>query len=378
MKCFFILAAIAVATSALPSADTAVPEDEITSDGAFSEALAMLQDQGNNACNDLANATEQEVKDNIKKEQDLLNKIDTGSKCPNEGQAEVAAATRAKKEADQKLSDATSALSKAQGARVKWTDSTFSALNENNCNTFFSQTSYINAKNAVKAAQTARDKANGVADQAAKNVPIAVADAAGAVKKCQCTAYNNHKKELAAANGKATESNTAAWNKAAHLKCVVAGKAQNQCSVPPLPKITGVALANGVNAAACAQKQKGATQKGATSNYAGVKCGGNTNGKVVGSFAVGNYYKLTDPFTKHDEECAKKYSGSHQCTTMEINKVVANSAEWSRLPTSYVITACGTHKGGSSGWHYRCMPRSQIPGNGWKDMCNGQKLVCCR
>merc|ERR1719199_735435 len=124
MKCLFILAAIAVATSALPS-DTAVPEDESTSDGAFAEALSMMQKQGSNACNDLAKATEKEVEDDVQKEQDLLDKIDTGSKCPDEGQEGVATAKQAKEDADQALADATQALGLGQGAQVSWTDSTF-------------------------------------------------------------------------------------------------------------------------------------------------------------------------------------------------------------------------------------------------------------
>jgi len=50
---------------------------------AHAEATDYLAKAGSGACKSLADATEADVKNNIKAEQDILNKIDKGAKCPN-------------------------------------------------------------------------------------------------------------------------------------------------------------------------------------------------------------------------------------------------------------------------------------------------------
>jgi len=87
--------------------------------------------------------------------------------------------------------------------------------------------------------------------QAKKDLTAAEAAAKVAMRKCQCDTYQAHEKALAAANAKAKSANTAAWTKAAHLKCVLAGKTTNSCTVPAMPKVKAVTLASGVNAGRC-------------------------------------------------------------------------------------------------------------------------------
>jgi hypothetical protein len=244
-----IIAAFALVVTALPS-------DDATPQGSFLEAQEqyeqMMQETGNgNACNDLAKATEAEVAANVQKEQDLLNKIDTGAQCPNSGQAAVKAATEAKLVADNAVTSARSALTAANGATVDWGKSAFSSVTEGHCGAFYSSAAYTSAKSKVNAAKAALAQAEGAASQAAKAVTSATTAAAASAKKCQCDAFNAHEKALKGANDKSAAANQAAWTKAAHLRCVVAGTTAANCKVPALPKVTAVALANGVGADKC-------------------------------------------------------------------------------------------------------------------------------
>merc|ERR1712072_465251 len=110
MKIVFILA-LAVSAYALPSTeDSVVPEETVLVETApdtvniqemvHQEAEDFLQQNGQNACKSLADATEKEVTDNVAAEQAILNKIDTGANCPNEGQASVKAAEQDLKNAE--------------------------------------------------------------------------------------------------------------------------------------------------------------------------------------------------------------------------------------------------------------------------------------
>merc|ERR1712022_92906 len=90
----------------------------------------------------------------------------------------------------------------------------------------------------------------GTVTQAKTSLQAAKDAAVVAVKKCQCNAYKAHSKALTDANAKVVSSQTKAWTKAAHLKCVLDGKTTNQCTVPALPKVKGVSLAAGVDGGA--------------------------------------------------------------------------------------------------------------------------------
>merc|ERR1711998_309327 len=110
MKLVFIFAALVAVATAIP-ANTVVPEATLLSEEAsYSEAAALLQKSGANACEDLAKATEDEVKKNIKAEQDLLDKMDKGSDCPSS------------------VKDAESSLNTAMNANVEWGSSKFNQV----------------------------------------------------------------------------------------------------------------------------------------------------------------------------------------------------------------------------------------------------------
>merc|ERR1712164_166808 len=120
-----------------------------------------------------------------------------------------------------------------------------------NCNTFFGSTAYTNAKKKVADAKKKKEEAAGKVTQAQKDLKAAEDSAKADVKTCQCDTYKNHQKALADANAKVKAANTKAWTEAAHLKCVLAGKTTNACTVPPLPKVKATSLAAGVSAGAC-------------------------------------------------------------------------------------------------------------------------------
>merc|ERR1711939_286984 len=103
MKIFAVIA-VAVSVSAIPSADEVVPEMDLIQSTAFesvhAEAKAAVEsmikagkDEG--ACADLAAATIQEVEDAVDGHQKILNSLDIGADCVQEGQEEVAAAEAA-------------------------------------------------------------------------------------------------------------------------------------------------------------------------------------------------------------------------------------------------------------------------------------------
>lgn len=268
MRSFLLLAVFALAVTALPQLESlpghdfpgvppetdfteVVAPDEEAHATMYDEATQLLEQKGKNACQSLADAAIQETKSNIAQEQAILNKIDSGAKCPNEGQGAITAAQNQLKKAEDAKKAADKAHAGAKAAKVNFGDFTFSNLSPGNCNSMFGGSAYTTAKAKVDAAaKTAAAKAGEVTG-AKSGVQTAKDQAAIAVKKCQCTAYKNHEKALAAANQKTQSANKAAWTKGYHLKCVLAGTPASSCKVPSMPKVNAVKLASGVNANAC-------------------------------------------------------------------------------------------------------------------------------
>merc|ERR1719183_1948135 len=214
MKAFFLLA-LAVSEYANPDAAESVPESSLLADQAMASAAAAANDAmnaqahaeatdylakaGSGACKSLADATEADVKNNIKAEQDILNKIDKGAKCPNEGQQAVnsmktklANAETAKKNADKAHND-------ALNTDVDFGKHKFNSLTKGQCSTFYNSGSYKAAEQKVSAAKKTKDQAAGKVTQAKKDLQAAEDAAKEAVKKCQCNAYQAHESALAAA-----------------------------------------------------------------------------------------------------------------------------------------------------------------------------------
>merc|ERR1712127_12178 len=193
MKLFF-LAMIATAVCALPS-DDAIPEvdaDTLLQTTSHAEASDMLAKAGANACTELANATEDEVKKNIEQQQALLDKIDKGEDCKNKGQSGVSSAKEVKLKAAGTLKDAEDALAKALKAPIDFGKFKYDQLEQGKCDLFFNSKVYTDAKAKAQAAKSARDKAKGVLVGAKEAVDSAEKSAAGLAQACACKVRGLH------------------------------------------------------------------------------------------------------------------------------------------------------------------------------------------
>jgi len=218
---------------------------------AHAKAAAFLEKAGANACSKLSDATAQEVKDNVKAQQAILDKIDKGANCPKRGQAAVNTMKDKLKAAENASKDATKKYNDALNVDVDFGKRKFNSLTEGNCNSFFNSAAYTSAKKKVADAKKKTQQAAGKVTQAQKDLKAAEAAAKSEVKTCQCDTFKAHQKALADANAKVKASNTKAWTEAAHLKCVLAGKSMSSCTVPPLPKVKATSVAAGVTGGAC-------------------------------------------------------------------------------------------------------------------------------
>jgi hypothetical protein len=266
MKSFILLALFAsiAASSPLPDVPPAiaveapettfVEEAQFATEESFAQAKALVADKGDGACADLADATINEVKQSIEGEQATLNEIDTGAKCSSEGQTAIDAAKASLDSAQEAKTDADKALADAKGAKINFGDFAFDSLTPGNCDSMFSSSAYTSQKAAVDAATEAASQAAGKVTQAQTAVSDAESAAKEAVKTCRCNAYKAHEAALEAANTKAHSANKAAWTKGYHLKCVLAGTAPESCTVPAMPKVQAVQLADGVSEDACGKE----------------------------------------------------------------------------------------------------------------------------
>jgi len=230
---------------------TFVEEAAFATAESFAQAKALVADKGNGACADLAAATIEEVKQAVAVEQATLNKIATGADCSSEGQTAIDAAKGSLAAAQQAKTDADTALADAKGTKINFGDFVFDSLSPGNCQSMFESAAYTSQKAAVDAATDGASQAAGKVTQAQTAVDDAEAAAKHAVTQCQCNAYKAHKEALEAANTQAEAANKAAWAKGHHLKCVLAGTSPKECTVPPMPKVQAVQLADGVSDKSC-------------------------------------------------------------------------------------------------------------------------------
>merc|ERR1719305_1941869 len=181
-----------------------------------------------------------------------------GEHCVNLGQANVKAATEAKSKADKHLVTTTTEVTKASSAEVHFESRAFSSLTEGKCASFYTSGGYTAAKAIYTAAVTARTKANGESEEAAKALTAAIAAAAKEKLDCECKTKADHKKAFAT-HGAADAANQKAWNFACKVECVLDGKTNCKCSAAP--KCKAAKLTAAVVAAQCQAAKKPATPK---------------------------------------------------------------------------------------------------------------------
>merc|ERR1711939_1193347 len=180
MKCILILAALTVVT-ALPRADDTVPEVPPAIESSYAHAQGIYDDllqttdaQGaTDACSQMAQAAEDGVNNNANAAQQLIDKIDDGSKCPQEGQGAVAAAQKESDDAVKANNAAQTTLTGLHGTALT-ISVPFSQLTPGQCGAIATHTTHTAHHQKVVAAQSAAD------------LTTAKTAAAAAVKKCQC------------------------------------------------------------------------------------------------------------------------------------------------------------------------------------------------
>merc|ERR1711970_539392 len=255
MKTAALFLAVIALASAAP--DTIVPEGgaaaKLTKHEEFhaqaQKTIALLQEQGtsSDACSSLAATTLKEVEDAVSNLQGIIDGLDDGSSCGNEGQAAVDDATNTKGLADQAVLDAAAALDAAQCTEVDFGTRSFSSLVEGDCAWAYASDEYTAAKAAVAAATTAHNDAVGAAAAAATGLEEAVAEQVRLIHECRCKAKTDYKDAWAAAESGAAER-SATYTKAKHMECVLAGTSAADCSVT-VPTVTPRTLPEDVSGA---------------------------------------------------------------------------------------------------------------------------------
>merc|ERR1712216_677402 len=281
MRCsIFALAFAIVYASASPIADSVVPEDShYAVDDDLSEAQQKINQMtaagaSDKDCRKLVTETRKDVQTNVDSCQKIVDAMPKGEHCVNLGQANVKAATEAESKADKHLVTTTTEVTKASSAQVHFESRSFSSLTEGKCASFYTS------------AVTARTKAKGEAEEAAKALTTAIAAAAKAKLDCECKTKADHEKAFAT-HGAADAANQKAWNFACKVECVLDGKTTCTCSAAPMCKAAKLTAA--VNSAMCVAAKKkddcpvGYTQVGTKTknNDYGGACLGQTFGKTM-------------------------------------------------------------------------------------------------
>jgi hypothetical protein len=264
MKLVFVVAAL-VACAYAAEVDTIIPETTgetlmmqvpTTTDlvgtpiMSHAEAVDFLQAQGKNACEQLADDEEKEVKDQVAADQKAMDALSDGSECAAKGQAEVSAAKKALAAAKDALAAAEKENTAAQNAGVDFGSYKFSSLKKGQCGKFFDEAGFLAAKK--RANDAASDLAVKKSDKSAaeKALDAAIKEAARLKQECLCAAQSAHN-VLSAAIAAIAADQKAGWAKAAHLKCALAGKAANACAVSATPVVNAKALVADAKNAQC-------------------------------------------------------------------------------------------------------------------------------
>merc|ERR1711998_324039 len=257
MKIITLLAIVAFATALPSTTDEVVPEVELAqASAAFNhakaEVTALIQsgkDQG--ACEDLAAATIKEVEDAVDGQQDILNSLDKGTNCPNEGQAEVDAAQTHLNNANKANSDAQAALATAMAAPIQVGAVPYDSLTEGQCGFFFEDSAFTAAKATAEAAKKAASEAAAAAAAASTALEAAKEQQKKDILACQCKVKADYATAWETANSNNAE-NQETYTKGKHMECVLAGTAYSACDAGTAPTVKHVTLADGVEDANCA------------------------------------------------------------------------------------------------------------------------------
>merc|ERR1712166_553141 len=191
-----ILIALAVIASvhAVPTPNDIVPETNFV-EGAATSAHAsakqivteMIQAGSDwTACSELANATRDEVEDDIKTKQDMLDELDKGCGCAALGQDEVNRTLNEMNAAFNAVTDAETALDTATNAQVQLADQEFQFLQAGECGWIMTDSSYQTAHVTYTPAVTTLATARTTYALSVTANADAVTEAARLKLECEC------------------------------------------------------------------------------------------------------------------------------------------------------------------------------------------------
>merc|ERR1711934_779788 len=122
--------------------------------------------------------------------------------------------------------------------------------------------------------------------------------------KCYCQAKKDHKALLERLGKKLVADQSATWQQAHKLKCVLAGTTMNRCTIPAMPTLTLNSLGSAAEAANCAKTY--CEQHCTASNVNGC------NGCILGAPSFCHRYDVTDNTYQKDNSAW----WGHPCHTL--------------------------------------------------------------
>jgi len=191
------------------------------------------------------------VEASVKAQQDALDSIDKGEKCPSRHSKVVSAALKNLIKAKSDKKKAKDAYAKAKKTTIDFGKFTYDQLTPGQCGSFFNQAAYKNAATAVKSAKAKADKAAGALTASQKAYDAAVADQKSAINKCHCDIKKLQKATLQKMNSDVKVANTKLYKRAADLRCLLDGTPASKCKVGALPVVVPVKVTAATAAAKC-------------------------------------------------------------------------------------------------------------------------------
>merc|ERR1712028_187694 len=203
------------------------------------------------ACSELANATRDEVEDNVKTKQDMLDELDKGCNCAALGQDEVNRTLTEMNAALKAETDAETALEIATNAQVQLADQEYQLLRSASCGWIQTDVAYQIALATYNKAVDTLATAETTYTLSVTAHTEAVNEAARLKLECECATQSAHAVAWADANAD-NDANAAAWAQAHHIDCVVDHIAEADCSFGPAPGLTQPTLCDDIESVSCA------------------------------------------------------------------------------------------------------------------------------
>merc|ERR1712166_449473 len=259
VRSILVAIALVACVRAVPTPNDIVPETKFV-EGAATSAHAsakqivteMIQAGSDwTACSKLANATRDEVKDDIKTKQDMLDGLDKGCDCAGKGQDEVNRTLNEMNAAWTAKTDAKKDLETATNAQVQLSSQEFSFLQAGECGWIMTDAAYLSAYAIYTKAVNTLAKAKTTSSLSIIAHREAVIEAARLKLQCECATQSAHATAWAEAN-EDNDANAAAWAQAHHIDCVVQSISEANCVFGPVPGLTKPTLCDDIESVSCA------------------------------------------------------------------------------------------------------------------------------